>query len=127
MKKVLFFGACVIGGMTAAKVLRKCLNKATEKLNEEEAKEVKNTVDKIVTVACVAGGVKCAYDIVTLLDEKIRAVFLLSLINSVHIGTVDREDAKKVVELGYSQLRKNAKLAVEPFIKITFPELLGGE
>lgn len=127
MKKVLFFGACIIGGMTAAKVLRKCVNKATEKLNEEEAKEVKNAVDKIVTVGCVAGGIKCVYDIVTLLDEKCRVTFLLTLMNSSLIGNIDADVAREIVKRHYPSFSKKAKLALEPFINATFPELLGGE
>lgn len=74
MKKALFFGACVAGGILCSKMIKKCVNKLTENKPDDVKKEVENTVEKALVVA---GGITIAYSLASIvesIDSRINAV-----------------------------------------------------
>ena len=135
MKKVLFFGVCVAGGVLVSRLIKnRKFDKAIEERNLEEAEKIdkeikqfnKNT-DIIFKVAYSAVALKLVHDIITTLDERSRVNFSINLMNSSLIGNVDSEVAKEVIKRHYPTFSEAAKQVLEPFINATFPELLGGE
>ena len=127
MKKALFFGACVAGGVLGAKLIRKCLNKATENLEDEKSDKIKKTVNTVVSAGCVAVGLSCIYEVLINTDTKASVSNMISFINGAKLGIIDEDTIKDILEVSLPTMDKSSKKLVEAYVHSAFPELLGGE
>ena len=127
MKKALFFGACVAGGVLGAKLIKKCLNKATENLEDEKSDKIKKTVNTVVSVGCVAVGLSCVYEALINTDTKASVSNMISFVNGAKLGIIDENTLKDILEASLPTFDKSSKKLVEAYVNNAFPELLGGE
>lgn len=74
MKKLVFVGGCVVGGILASKMIKKCVNKLVENKPDDVKKEVKNTVEKALVVGAGITIVYSLASIIESIDSRINAV-----------------------------------------------------
>ena len=127
MKKLVFYGACVAGGILGAKLVKKCVTKATKKLDDEKAVKVKNAVNTATTIGCVTLSLVCLAEVLHNADAKATVSSILSMVNGAKLGIVDMDIIEYIMKELVPTLDESSKRLVESYISSAFPELLGGE
>lgn len=127
MKKLVFYGACVAGGILGARLVKKCVTKATKKLDDEKAAKVKNAVNTATTIGCVTLSLVCLAEVLNNADAKATVSNILSMINGAKLGIVDMDIIEYIMKESVPTLDESSKRLVEAYAFTAFPELLGGE